>query len=160
MMSNLSQWVEFDVNYLREQVEAQKASGLPPHRWGCGTIHNSTTGFWKVAGATVRTPDMYYRTNYKTGMRIGGEMLVNTNEMVHASVRARLHYGGPGTDGVARYAPNALKEWACGAGDKWAYTGRDKAGLGKVMAEDKMGDFEMQLLTLVDPQAAAELFEE
>ncbi|KAF2104523.1 hypothetical protein NA57DRAFT_70728 [Rhizodiscina lignyota] len=179
MMSNLSQWISFDRNYLSTQTALNRAYNqsqkITSPRWGCGPIYNSLTTLYKWLGSVMRTPDRYHRTDYKTGMPIEGEMLQHTNEMVHASVRARYKLGGKNADGKAAYQCKALGEWALqtssaskfrssedGAveedGVKWTYVGKAADGQGKVMVEDELGKFELELLEMVDPSCKAELF--
>ena len=185
-MSNLSPWLRFDSNYLAAQTSLNRTYNQSSHvsypRWGCGPTANSLSGFWKWGGGSARTPNMYHQTKYTTNMPTP-EMLQNTHEMVHASVRARLRLGGKNADGKTGYQSKALKDWALqntsttngsvpqvngstakGQNANWVYTGQNKDGKNangqaKVMEEDELGVFELQLLELVDPSAKAELFD-
>lgn len=173
-MSNLSPWIHFNPNYLHDQASLNhfynESHKLPLPRWGCGPIY-SPSSWWKIIGSFTRTPDLYHRTNYTTGMSLP-EMLENTEERVHASVRARMKFGGKNADGSTTYKSPALKNWAMQTvkGVKtdpapahtlveWVYTGKSKDGLGKIMIEDVLGDFELQLMDLVDPDAKTALLQ-
>lgn len=154
-MSKFDDFLAFDPNYLESQVQQQKERGVAQRRWGCGEIHNSNTGFWLVGGATTRTPDRYHRTDYETGM-YKKQKLLDTREMVHASVRARLRHGGGGPNGESKYHTPFTIEWKHDG--KWAYIGKSKDGQGLVMVEDELGVYEKQLLKLTGSEEDQKLF--
>lgn len=161
MMSNLKPWISFDPEYLNQQVHGgtqnpKRQTNAVIYRWGCGEIHDSNTGLWQWGGLTVRKPGLYHRTDYNSGMELP-ELLLNTHEKMHASVRARLRLNGSGPNKSPRYKPNSLEGWELGS-KGWTYTGQNKDGAGKVLPEDELGYYELQLLDLVDPKAKAELF--
>jgi hypothetical protein len=169
-MSNLSPWLDFDPGYLKEQrLENQKfnASLKPPltRGWALGRIYESCKFPTSLGGREPRTPQTYTRTNYFTG-KDTKEPLEDTNEAMHASVRARLLTGGKGYEDVGPYEPESLLEWnlhkgeqevysdevvPSGEGDKrvrWVYRGGEKAFEGRVLFEDQLGEFELELLRL------------
>lgn len=177
MMSNLKQWIDFKPDYLEKQFHLNQkynASQKPPlsRGWGLGRLYNSCTFLQSIAGRQPRTPHIYHRMNYFTGKE-EPELLKNTNETVHASVRARLRMGGKGYEDKGAYAPQSLmKEWVLDNGEqrsdvgatisasnktaKWVYNGNNPKAKGKVILEEPLGDFELELLRL-DPTATAEV---
>ena len=176
-MSNLKQWIDFRPDYLEKQFHLNQkynASQKPSlsRGWGLGRLYNSCTFLQSIAGRQPRTPHIYHRMNYFTGKE-EPELLKNTNETVHASVRARLRMGGKGYEDKGAYAPQSLmKEWVLDNGEqrsdagatisasnktaKWVYNGKNPKAKGKVILEEPLGDFELELLRL-DPTAAAEV---
>jgi uncharacterized protein (DUF2235 family) len=153
MMSQLSPFLEFNEDYLMEQVRMNKTSyetskeGKKNWAWGLGALNNSMKFPTSLAGSVIRTPSMYHVTDYATG-KASSAFLQNTNEHVHASVRARYMLGGKTYDGNPYYA-DALAEWdlvnehsAGGKPARWVHNGND----GKVMTEDTLGYFEKKIL--------------
>lgn len=176
MMSNLNRWIDFKPGYLEKQFHLNQkynASQNPPltRGWGLGRLYNSCTFPQSLAGQLPRTPHFYHRTNYFTG-KDDPELLQNTNETMHASVRARIHMGGKGYEDKCAYAPQSLKDWVLGNGEqrsdtdgtislsnktaRWVYIGKDPRAKVKVIFEEPLGELEMDLLEL-DPAALAEI---
>jgi Uncharacterized alpha/beta hydrolase domain (DUF2235) len=82
----------------------------PVRPWGLGEIDEPATGFYRLAGKTIRTPGMYRRVDPDTGLPTA-EFLANTNERIHRSVRIRLELQGLGYNDVGSYrCPALLKE--------------------------------------------------
>ncbi|KAF2086334.1 hypothetical protein K490DRAFT_44602 [Saccharata proteae CBS 121410] len=176
MMSQLSPWIEFDDEYVGKQwLINQKyyAKHVQTRRrgWALGRLVDSLKFPMSLLGMHVRTPGRYRRTDWITG-RETGDLLVDTEERVHASVRVRMEDGGAGFNDRGRYKPAALKDWKCvekeGYSDdverdvdevRWVYYGNDQKCKGKILPEDELGRFEMELLKK-DPEAAARMFGE
>lgn len=79
----------------------------PVRPWALGKIIQPETGFYHLAGTTVRTPGMYRRIDCDTGQPTD-EFLENTNERIHRSVRIRLSLEGLGYDDETLYKCRAL----------------------------------------------------
>jgi uncharacterized protein (DUF2235 family) len=154
MMSQLENLgLDFNEQYLLDQVSANKATYSKGSKWvwGSGVINNSLQGFTALAGKIVRTPDRYHATVYPSGIP-KPDLLANTNELIHASVRARKALGGKKYDGKTSYDSDALIGWTSydgkdGKPARWEYDGTDKDGKGKVMYEDDLGRFETLILS-------------
>lgn len=152
-MSQLSPWLAFDPDYILKQNslnQAYYAAQPPPPKprgWALGRIYESVSLFYGIMGYGPRTPGLYRRTDYATG-RPTDEMLSDTNESMHASVRVRIQRQGLGVDDApGPYSPVALKEWELDVRDKtWTYEGPDKNMQGAVFKEEELGVFELQLL--------------
>ena len=93
-------WIQFDDNYIKNfhrlQVEQYQRSDKPVpahHGWAKGRVYDSLTFLQSLAGRRIRTPGQYCRTNYATG-DLTAELMHNTHEYVHASVRYRIDVGG------------------------------------------------------------------
>lgn len=79
----------------------------PVRPWALGEIYQSVTGYYLLAGKTIRTPGMYHRVDPDTALPTP-EFLTNTNERIHRSVRIRLDLKGLGYDDVGLYKCSAL----------------------------------------------------
>lgn len=126
MMTQLSNHLEFDPKYLERQRQlnaAFYASRDPPvaeqaRGYGMGLIQRSDLGLLNtVLGRQIRTPGEYHLTDPETGEQLP-QMLKNTCEFIHPSVRYRIENNGRGlasnaTDflGGGVYAPAALQGW-------------------------------------------------
>jgi hypothetical protein len=62
--------------------------------WAMGKLYNTLTFPQNLAGKCFRRPGRYHRTDYVTGRIKPDQLLHNTHETVHASVRARIALGG------------------------------------------------------------------
>lgn len=94
-------WIRFDDDYIdlcfkqtskyytRGGRESQDYSG-----WAMGKVYNSNTFPESLTGASTRTPGRYPRTDYDTGRYSKIQMLQNTCESIHSSVRARMDLAG------------------------------------------------------------------
>ncbi|QIW96566.1 hypothetical protein AMS68_002084 [Peltaster fructicola] len=101
---NSLDWIKFDDAYIEkfysQRVEAYNkmvadGKATSPFRgWSLGLIYNSFQFPQNLIGKRVRTPGQYHFTSYITGREDPNKPLRNTNEFVHASVRARIHLGG------------------------------------------------------------------
>jgi hypothetical protein len=164
MMSQLEPFIDFNGEYLINQVRLNKESyGQAKWTWGLGALKNSMTFPTNLAGSVTRTPCQYHVTDYNTGKPVPDKLLQNTNEHIHASVRARQLLGGTNYDGTP-YASGALINWNLddndGAGGKparWVYEGSNKDGKGKVLVEDELGVYERLALN-EDQDTATQLF--
>lgn len=114
MMSKLEPFLDFRANFLiglwEENRRSYKISGQKTRPWAFGELYNSVKGFYSLTGTKTRTPGNYYRTDPQNG-RPTSKRLKNTNEFIHASVRARLGLQGPGPQDRGIYDPPALKDW-------------------------------------------------
>ncbi|KAG9921928.1 SDA1-domain-containing protein, partial [Aureobasidium melanogenum] len=135
-------WIEFYDDYLDTQQALNKVwydSNPPVRGWSLGTIYNSFTFPQSLAGRLIRTPGRYRVTNPLTGMqKHGGVLMRDTQEFIHASVRARMDLGGSasepkpgrwsnflrwlrtllGREGKVLYKPEALRWWKLHDGHK------------------------------------------
>jgi hypothetical protein len=129
----------FNEHYLTDQVDANKlayAEVKPPRHWiwGLGDLINSYTLPANMIGKHIRTPGNYPRLRFDNG-KPTGEMLVNTHEYLHASVRARMKLDGKNYDLKTPYFPQALaatkhdnadalqKKWIdpAGSSQRWVF---------------------------------------
>lgn len=126
MMTQLSAHLEFDPAYLQRQRKLNeefydtRETKVPQEArgYGMGLIKRSDLGLLNtVLGRQVRTPGEYHLTDPKTGEPIP-QLLKNTCEFIHPSVRYRIDNKGRGlansaTDflGGGIYRPAALKDW-------------------------------------------------
>ena len=62
--------------------------------WGTGTIYNSLTFPQVLAGRRTRHPGRNHPVDYHTNNENSQTLLNDTNEYIHASVRARIDFGG------------------------------------------------------------------
>ncbi|KAI9833971.1 MAG: hypothetical protein M1826_005876 [Phylliscum demangeonii] len=155
MMQQLSPFIEFDLTYLHKQnqlvQDRYKTAKKPPRPW---------------AG------DHYFRTD-RASNRPTKDLLLDTEEYVHASVRARYGFVNLGVGDRGPYNPAALKQWrlvpdgGVGGGGgashgqgryHWQYIGKDARfpTANNVLPEDVLGPIELELLRL-DPQSEAAL---
>lgn len=93
-------WIQFDDNYIKNfrhlQVEQYQQSDKPPpsfRGWAKGRVYDSLTFPQSLAGQRVRAPGRYCRADYNTG-DLTKQLMHNTHEYVHASVRYRIDVGG------------------------------------------------------------------
>lgn len=114
MMSRLEPFLDFRPDFLVSQLELArqyyKDTGQRPRWWSFGQIRRSFKGPFVLAGSQIRTPGNYYRVDPGTG-RTTSKRLKNTNEYIHASVRARVGLKGPGAEDRGGYSPRALEDW-------------------------------------------------
>lgn len=145
-------------NYLMGEVHADQAhyptEKTPPRPWvwGLGDLINSFVFPANIIGKHTRTPKHYYRLRYDNG-KPTDDLLVNTNEYVHASVRARMILHGKNYDLKTQYFPAALgatkydtwhtleKKWVAPTDNRKRWFYRD-AGL----EEDELGVFEKEMV--------------
>lgn len=164
--------IAFDKTYLLAEVKANKdAYKKPPARdwvWGLGALLNSYTLPANIIGKHIRTPKAYHKLRYDNGKPLS-DLLVNTNEYLHASVRARMQLEGKNHDLITPYFPAALadtksdnadtlrKKWIdpAGSNKQWFFdskgTGLNEDGL----SEDELGIYEREIL---DEKDAKNLF--
>lgn len=97
-----SKWIEFEDNYIRgqqsENLDWYKENSQPIREWGLGGIFDSFTFPQCLAGHTIRTPGRYHKMDPVTGSFMRNRLLENTNEYIHASVRARKEFHGRGLE--------------------------------------------------------------
>ncbi|KAI9783145.1 MAG: hypothetical protein M1816_001596 [Peltula sp. TS41687] len=170
MMAQLNPYIDFDPDYLTEQfrLSQENYKTTPKRSWGCGYISSSLKGIFRLAGRADRTPGHYFRVDPDTELPTTA-VLENTNEYIHASVRARYGLERMGFDDVGRYAPPSLLHWTLARGKDdvelssnntgqpqyfWAYDGSDVKlnNSLSVLQEDTLGEMELSLLQH-DPQA-------
>lgn len=175
MVDQLSPFLVFDEEYvvnqfkktltdhyvrtMHELTDKAKTDQKQVWRWGLGTINDSLKFPTSVAGSVTRTPGRYYELDYRTGKPDAQkpEWLQNTNEYIHASVRARYELGGLDATLKAPYGiPPALAQWFIKKESKeglqtveWKYINikneKDTAN-GLVLQEMPLGRLEMRLL--------------
>ena len=76
-----------------------------------GKLNDSLKFPTSLAGSASRTPGFYRVLDFPSGNpKTPPELLGDTQERVHASVRARIRYGGTDYSGNP-YRPDALKGW-------------------------------------------------
>lgn len=97
-----SKWIEFEDDYIKDQ-QAQnllyyERHHQPIRKWGLGGVFDSFTFPQCLAGYITRRPGRYHKMNPKTGHYIKDQLLQNTNEYIHASVRARIAFQGRGIE--------------------------------------------------------------
>lgn len=114
MMSRLEPFLDFRPDFLVSQLDLvrqhYKDTDQRPRWWSFGQIYRSLKGPFVLAGTKTRTPGNYYRVDPGTG-RTTTKRLKNTNEYIHASVRARVGLRGPGIEDRGEYNPRALEDW-------------------------------------------------
>jgi len=114
MMSRLEPFLDFRPDFLVSQLDAQrdyyKETSQKPRWWSFGEIYNSLKGAYSFTGRRIRTPGCYQRVDPNSGRPVG-KRLKNTNEYIHASVRARVGLRGPGIQDRGDYNPAALADW-------------------------------------------------
>jgi uncharacterized protein (DUF2235 family) len=93
-------WIHFDDAYIRNfrhlQVAQYQQSDNPPpspRGWAKGRVYDSLTFPQSLAGQRVRAPGRYCRADYESGV-LTKDLMRNTHEYVHASVRYRIDVGG------------------------------------------------------------------
>jgi hypothetical protein len=130
-------WIEFRPDYLAhlDRLNNEWYETNPPSKlWGNGALIKSFQFPMSLAGWIKRTPGRYRRMDHVTCKADHGDFLRDTNEYIHASVRARMDLGGEapvddpktlqiwslftkivhmmlGRGGKAAYRPAALKDW-------------------------------------------------
>lgn len=133
---NPQNWIEFHEEYLNRAYSQNcewYRKNLPVRSWGTGSITKSLNFPESIAGAITRTPGRYHATDGKTRAN-RGDLLRDTHEYIHASVRARIDLGGLapeddprhwnlwtkivglvhlilGRNGQQLYRPASLKPW-------------------------------------------------
>ncbi|KIW20633.1 hypothetical protein PV08_01209 [Exophiala spinifera] len=159
MMSKLEPFLDFRPDFLMAQWDENKAyyksTGQKTRWWGWGEIYNSLTGLYSLAGAKTRTPGAYYRVD--PDGRTTEKRLRNTNEYIHASVRARLGLQGPGVQDRGVYDPPALRDWTfdtehvpSNGGDGLMVVWTDRGGKGgKKAGQDKIPEARLTETELV-----------
>lgn len=114
MMSRLEPFLDFRPDFLISQLEAQRAyyksTDQKVRWWSFGEIYRTVKGPYALTGTKTRTPGAYQRVDPYTGKQTG-KKLKNTNEYIHASVRARVGLRGPGPQDRGDYNPPALADW-------------------------------------------------
>jgi hypothetical protein len=147
MMSQLEPFLEFNENYLIEQVKATQADYASKNetwKWGLGNLGNSMHFPTNLAGSIIRTPLGYHVTDYNSGRQLPA-MLMNTNEKIHVCVRVRYKLHGKTYNGRP-YASDALKGWKLPEykpGKPMFWTNGDKQ-----LEEDELGYYEKLILDL------------
>ena len=112
------------------------------------------TGIYTLAGGRTRTPGWY-----SISRRHSENLRFQTNEYIHASVRARIGLRGPGVEDKGDYQPHALKGWQNAVTRRevdgemereilWESETSREAPVGKVLPEDTLGETELELLDM------------
>jgi hypothetical protein len=95
-------WIQFDDAYIdlcfrhtTNYYATLPAADAAAYRgWAMGKLYNTLTFPQNLAGKRFRRPGRYHKTDYVTGRIKRDQLLHNTHETVHASVRARIALGG------------------------------------------------------------------
>lgn len=113
MMDQLEPYLDLRHEYLHEQEDESsryyKREEGSVRPWAFGQIYNSLTGLFTIGGSAFRTPGFYKVIDPSSG-RATSEPLRQTNEYIHASVRARYKLDGPGVADKGYYEPRALTD--------------------------------------------------
>lgn len=154
MIAQLYPFLDFDLSYIYAQrrltMEYYREHGMPIRSWGLGKIYNSMGGIERLAGKKIRTPGHYYVMDPLTG-KSTEDILTNTEEYIHSSVRVRKILEGPGPNDKGTYIPLALAKWKVVGNPhdrnvRWVHRHLGEQQL--VIPEDEMSDIELQLLAL------------
>jgi len=93
-------WIQFDDSYIKNfrhlQIDQYQQSDNPApsfRGWAKGRVYDSLAFPQSLAGQRVRAPGRYCRADYDTGI-LTTNLMRNTHEYVHASVRYRIDVGG------------------------------------------------------------------
>lgn len=94
-------WIKFDTSYIHhlytQQVKYYSTTGGGTRGWGLGRVYDSSVLPGSlILGAKTRVPGRYHRSFYKSGKIDPRRRLLDTGEMVHASVRVRVRDKGRG----------------------------------------------------------------
>jgi hypothetical protein len=113
-----------------------------------GLIPDSENSYFKLGGAITRTPGDYCRLNPRTG-EMTDVPLTNTNEYIHASVRARYVREGPGYADKGIYMPKALRDYRVryqdvGLATPWYWQLQGPDGI--ILPEGPLRETELKLL--------------
>lgn len=100
---NPHDWIHFDeeyIDYWKTQEADSYEQRKPSHYrdWAMGKVYDTVYFPTSLTGTRTRSPGRYPRTVYETGKPDPDHLLENTNEMMHASVRARMDLGGRGVE--------------------------------------------------------------
>lgn len=160
MIAQLEQFLDFDPDFIRTQYTETRSYYLStaqtPRPWSFGEIYNSLRGIYMLGGMKTRTPGAYMRVSPETGRELQ-KGLRDTNEYVHASVRARTELGGPGVEDRGEYECRALEGYRLKvAGERerargepaavWESRARKRGGPRRVLAESPLWETERRLL--------------
>jgi hypothetical protein len=172
MISQLSPFIEFNETYLVQQLVKtaanNAAAGMKPVSWGLGTVYEALTFPTSMGGSALRSPSRYHRLVYQTGKPLS-DLLNPTNEYFHASVRARMQFGGMTQDLKTPYTKSkVLQGWTLSSKKAedgttkwvWAYgppDGDDEQCFKKELEEAPLSELELSILEK-DPVMYANLF--
>ncbi|KAL8762877.1 MAG: hypothetical protein Q9184_001173 [Pyrenodesmia sp. 2 TL-2023] len=154
MVAQLFPFLDFDLSYIRTQrrltIDYYREHGMPVRTWGLGKIYSSMAGIERLAGKKIRTPGRYCETDPRTG-KPTEQILTNTEEYIHSSVRVRKLLGGPGPNDEGTYVPLSLKKWKLLGSPvdknvRWVHRHQGEHQL--IIPEAEMSEIELQLSTL------------
>lgn len=96
-------WIQFDEQYIDHWYDCEtdwyeKHQKEPYQGWARGKLYDSNTFPQSVLGQRIRGPGRYHGTFYESGTVDKNRVLENTNEFIHASVRARIDMAGRGIE--------------------------------------------------------------
>ena len=109
-------WIAFDQDYIdlcfkhATNYYNSQPDGAVYRGWGMGKLFNSCTFPQSLAGKRVRTPGRYHETDYDTG-NYTSQLLENTHEHIHASVRVRIARAGRGVEPSKFYQKALIWLW-------------------------------------------------
>ncbi|KAF2735839.1 hypothetical protein EJ04DRAFT_434138 [Polyplosphaeria fusca] len=100
--------LKFDTDIMKEELF--QPEGKEEIAWGCGPIHNEFKKIYLLADSLTRSPMEYVRYDHDSGVpKVPHELLQDTHEKVHSSVRIR---SVKGFDHEQKdYSSPALKGW-------------------------------------------------
>lgn len=171
MIDKFTPFIAFNQDYLLQQVDANIAANFatkehpekPVWQWGLGKVYDSLTFPTNIAGTGYRNPGRYLELDYESNKpKTPITPLQQTNEYVHASVRARYNYGLDAWGAKYNTQPLQPFKQVTGRLDDgrscavWEYTGSDAVGA-KVLREAPLGKMELKLLEK-DPEMKSNLF--
>ncbi|KAL8903817.1 MAG: hypothetical protein Q9207_003677 [Kuettlingeria erythrocarpa] len=154
MIAQLFPFLDFDLTYIKTQrrltVDYYREHNVPVRTWGLGKIYNSMAGIERLAGKKIRTPGHYYEMDPQTG-KPTKQLLTNTEEYIHSSVRVRKLLQGPGPNDKGAYVPLPLAKWEVVGNPvdknvRWVHRHLGEQQL--IIPEAEMSEIELQLLAL------------
>ena len=92
-------WIKFDEKYIEYWTECE-LDWYEKHKrdaykgWAMGRVYDSNNFPQSLIGTKIRTPGRSHPIDWQTGKPLTHRLLRETNEYVHASVRARMDLGG------------------------------------------------------------------
>lgn len=96
-------WIKFDDGYIDDwttsELAWQELRKPDPYRgWAMGRVYDSNNFPQSLIGTQTRAPGRSHPMDWRTGKPLAHRLLRDTNEYVHASVRARVDLGGAGIE--------------------------------------------------------------
>jgi hypothetical protein len=111
---NPHDWIHFNEEFIdfwkEDEAQWYEEHKKPEYKgWGMGYLYDTVYFPTSLTGTRTRAPGRYMRTVYETGKPDPTQPLENTNEMMHACVRARMDLGGCGVEpNWSQVFPNSM----------------------------------------------------